>query len=331
VARTVPLSGSVRGRGRLAASADVALLVPTVLWAMTTPIVKIGITEISPLAFPLLRIGLSGVILLAIAFLREGSIRIARRDAGLFLGVALGIAAGQGFFVYSLANAPASDIGIVLATGPLVTALIATAVGFERLGGRHWIGTVTGLVGITLVVGGRVSAGGGTASLLGDLLALVSISVASGSAILIGMLLSRYSTWRILAWQMALGAPLLTPFALPGFASQDWGAVTSTGWAALAFTVVLSAVVANVIYFTAVGAVGPSRAALFQYLQSLLIVVFSVVLLGERLLLLQVIGGIVVIGSVMLSRSRPPEPGIRAIELAVAESVTPRETQAGKP
>ena len=71
------------------------------------------------------------------------------------------------------------------------------------------------------------------------------------------------------------------------------------------YAVVLTGVVTNLLYFTAIDLVGPSRAAVFGYLQSFLGVVFAIALLGEQVTLLQLAGGRVVIGRVLLSRSRP--------------------------
>lgn len=47
----------------------------------------------------------------------------------------------------------------------------------------------------------------------------------------------------------------------------------------LAYAVILSGTVTNLLYFTAIGRVGPSHAAIYQYLQSALAVGFAVVLL----------------------------------------------------
>jgi drug/metabolite transporter (DMT)-like permease len=67
--------------------------------------------------------------------------------------------------------------------------------------------------------------------------------------------------------------------------------------------VIFSGIVTNLLYFTAIGRVGPSRAAVYQYLQSFLAVLFAVILLGEHVSLVQLLGGIVVVGSIVFGRS----------------------------
>lgn len=116
--------------------------------------------------------------------------------------------------------------------------------------------------------------------------------------------MGRYSAWRMLTFEMLAGSLLLLPVALPSLVGQDCGRVALAGWGSLAYAVVLTGVVTNLLYFTAIGRVGPSRAALFGYLQSFLGALFAVALLGELIAPLQLVGGLVVIGSVVMSRSR---------------------------
>jgi O-acetylserine/cysteine efflux transporter len=286
-------------------SADLILLAATLLWSLNPVVVKVGIGEISPLAFPVLRFGIAGLAMLGVLRIREGSLRVARRDIWLIaLTAILGVTINQACFVYSLTNTGASDVAFLFATGPIVTALLATAVGLERLGRRHWLSAIAGLAGVALIVGGGSHAALGTTPLLGAALALCAVTCSSASALPIRSLLSRYTAWRILTYELLVGSALLLPFALPSLASQDFGHVSVAGWAAFGYSVIFTALLTNLLYFTAIGRVGPSRAAIFGYLQSFLAVLLAVLLLGESVLPLQLVGGLVVVGSVVVSRRR---------------------------
>jgi len=289
-----------------ARSADLILFIAVSLWALNYAVIKFGVSEISPLAFPVLRFGLGGLVLATIVSWREGTLRVARADVPLVvLAAVLGISLNQLCFVYSLTDTGASDVALLGASGPLITAFLATAVGIERLGRRHWVSAVIGLAGVGLIVGGAAGAAFGRSPLLGDALALGATLFASASALPVLALLRRYSAAHILTLEMLVGSALLVPLALPALVAQDYGAVTLEGWGALAYAVVLTGVVTNLLYFTAIRRVGPSRAAMFGYLQSFLGVAFAIALLGEQVTALQLVGGLVVIGSVVMSRSRP--------------------------
>ena len=288
-----------------AASADLLLLTAVTLWGLNYSIVKFGLSEIAPLAFPVFRFGVGGIVLLVILRLREGSIGVRREDLPLLALVGLfGITLSQISFVFALTNTSASDTALLGASAPIMTALLAAAIGLERSGRRHWVAVSIGLVGVVLIVVGGASGAKLGSNLLGDGLALTNVFVSSVSVLPILPLLRRYSAHRILTYEMLIGTAILVPFAVPGLLAQDYAQVTLAGWGSLGYAVVFSGIVANLLYFTAIGRVGPSRAAVYQYLQSFLAVLFAVILLGEHITPLQVFGGIVVVGSIIFGRSK---------------------------
>ena len=142
-------------------------------------------------------------------------------------------------------------------------------------------------------------------NLLGDGLALANVFATSASALPILPLLRRYSAHRILTYQMLIGTAILAPFAVPGLLAQDYARVTLAGWGSLAYAAVFAGIITNLLYFMAIGRVGPSRAAVYLYVQSFLAVLFAVILLGEQITLVQLLGGIVVVGSIIISRFTP--------------------------
>lgn len=299
---------------RLALSSDVILVGAVTLWALNYSVVKFGITEFKPLALPVFRFGVAGLVLLAILRLREGSTALQRRDVPLLVIAGFfGVTISQLTFVYALTYTGASDNALLGATAPIVTAVIATLIGLERSGRRHWLAALLGLGGVVLIVGGSPAVSVGRSGLLGDGLAFGNVLASSISAILIVPLLLRYSVYRILTYEMLFGTAILLPIAAPSILAQDFGAVTAEGWLALGYAIVLTGIVTNLLYFTAVGRIGASRAAVYQYLQAFLGVLFAVLLLGEAVTLVQLVGGAIVVGSVVLSRSSRRPPRLRSL------------------
>jgi drug/metabolite transporter (DMT)-like permease len=324
-ASAVPAKDSPASRNGPASegSADLILLAAISIWALNFTVMKVGIGEISPLAFPVFRFGLGAAVMAVVLQRREGSLRFERRDLGLFLGASvLGITLNQLCLVFALDLTTAANVALLSATQPIFTAVIATLVGDEILGRRHWLSVALGILGVALVVGaGAGTAGGDTAAPvagpgglpLGEILALGISLTAAASAVMIRRLLVRYSPYRILTLQMIIGTALLLPIAAPSLAAEDYASVGPVGWAALGYAAILAGVVTNLLYFTGIRRVGPSRAAIYQYLQSFLGVILAVLLLREPLAPLQVVGGVIVVASVVLSRRRvsPREAGAR--------------------
>jgi drug/metabolite transporter (DMT)-like permease len=285
-------------------SSDVILLAAVTLWALNYTVMKYGISQIQPLALPAIRFGTAGLILLVILRIHEGSIGVHRDDlprlaiAGFF-----GVTLSQISFVFALTYTTASDNALLGATAPIVTVVIATIIGLERSGRGHWVAVLVGLIGVVLIVVGGSTSGLFQSGLLGDALAFGNVLVSSISAIVIVPLLVRYSVYRILTYEMLIGTVILLPIALPSILAQDFGHVTLGGWTALGYTILLTGLVTNLLYFTAVGRIGASRAAVYQYVQAFLGVLFAVVLLGEEVTPVQLVGGAIVVGGVILARS----------------------------
>jgi drug/metabolite transporter (DMT)-like permease len=299
-------------------SADLVLLSAISIWSLNFTVMKVGIGEISPLAFPVFRFGLGAIVMAIVLRRREGSLRFERRDLRLFLAASiLGVTLNQLCSMFALTLTTAANVALLSATQPIFTAVIATLIGDEILGRRHWLSVGLGIVGVALIVGGGSGQSAGadpttssTGLPLGEILALGISLTAAASAITIRRLLVRYSPYRILTLQMIIGTVLLVPIAAPSLAAQDYAAVSPVGWGALAYSSILAGVVTNILYFTGIRRVGASRAAVYQYLQSFLGVILAVILLTEPLGFLQVVGGVIVVVSVVLSRRRSiPRPG----------------------
>jgi drug/metabolite transporter (DMT)-like permease len=295
-------------------SAELALIVTVVIWSLNFTSVKVGIAHIEPLAFSVVRFALGAAVTAAVVLWREGMPHFRRRDMPLLLtAAACGITINQAAFVGALSLTSASNVALLVGTIPIFTALIAVASHQEKLNLAHWIALVSGLVGVTLIVLGSPGEGAGAVSLGGGALALLTAASWAAYSVIIRPLMRRYSALQLSAFMMIVGTVALVPFALPDMVRQDWSSVPSEAWLALGYAAILSVALTNILYFNAIGLVGASRAAMYAYLEPFLGVLFAVVLIKERVELVQLIGGLIIVAAVALGRPRQSqiaEPGI---------------------
>jgi len=118
----------------------------------------------------------------------------------------------------------------------------------------------------------------------------------------------RYSPFRISALGLLMGAALLLPTAAPQLAGQNWEEIPTSVWILFAAAVIGPLVITNVLWFTAIDRVGPSRASLYANLQPFLGALFALLLLAEQMTLLQVVGGLGIATGIVLARSRHAIP-----------------------
>jgi drug/metabolite transporter (DMT)-like permease len=91
-------------------------------------------------------------------------------------------------------------------------------------------------------------------------------------------------------------------------ANQDFHFGTLV-WVGFAFAVIGPLVITNLLWFTAIARVGPSRASLFANLQPFLAAVIALVLLSEPITTTQVLGGLAIAGGIALApRQSTPQP-----------------------
>jgi drug/metabolite transporter (DMT)-like permease len=79
-------------------------------------------------------------------------------------------------------------------------------------------------------------------------------------------------------------------------------------WALLVFATLGPLVLTNVLWFRSLHRIGPSRATLVANLQPFVAAVFALILLSERMTLLQVVGGGLIAAGILFARRRSSVP-----------------------
>jgi drug/metabolite transporter (DMT)-like permease len=289
---------------RRPSAAEVMLLATVTIWAFNFTVTKYVLDEgFQPLAYSSLRFGAAALLFASITYGYERSFRLRRRHLALLAGAAfVGIYLNSVSFMYAIDLTTASTVALIFGTLPVITALVAYAFGIDRLSRRFWIAAAFSFAGVALVALG--SEGGVSADLAGNLLALLGAASWGVYSVAIAPLMRSYSPYRISAVALLVGWVPLALTALPQLLDQDWE-FDALVWAAFAFAVLGPLVLTNVLWFTAIDRVGPSRATLVTNLQPFLAAVFAVILLSEPLSALQLAGGLAIALSLVLARRRP--------------------------
>jgi drug/metabolite transporter (DMT)-like permease len=278
------------------------LLAVVVLWSLNLTVTRYILTHgFEPLAYATVRYGAAALIFVGIALIAERSLRLRRRDLGLVAVAALCLWLNQLAFVYALEKTSASTIALILGATPIVAALIGVALGLERLSRKFWLAAAISFAGVGLVAVG--SSAGFSGDLRGNLLGVAAAATWAGYSVAIAPLMERYSASRISAVVLSLCWVLIALAGFPQTAEQDYG-LGGKVWLFLAFATLGPLVLTNVLWFRSLHRIGASRATLVANLQPFVAAVFALVLLSERMTLLQVAGGILIGGGILTARRR---------------------------
>jgi drug/metabolite transporter (DMT)-like permease len=289
--------------------AELMLLTTVVLWAFNFTVTKYVLEHgFKPLAYSTVRYGAATILFTWFTFGVERSFRVRRRDIVLILGAAgLGIWLNQLSYVYALTYSNASTIALILGATPIFTALIAFAIGLERLHTRFWIAAAVSFSGVALIALGKP--GGVSGSIKGDLLGIATAATWAAYTVAIAPLMRSYSPYRISALVLAAGWLAVAITGAQQTASQSFD-LSALVWLCLGYAILGPLVLTNILWFKAVNRLGPSRATLVANLQPFIAAVIALVLLSETMSWVQVLGGALIGGGIFLARRprRVPDP-----------------------
>lgn len=292
---------------RRLSAAEVGLVITIVIWSINFTLTKYVLDHgFQPLAYSAVRFTTAALLFCAITFALERSLRMRRRDLLFLFGAAVvGIWLNQLGFVYSLQYTTASTAALVFGTLPIFTMLIARLTGVERLSKRFVAAAGISFLGVALVALGAHGEVAGSPK--GILLALLGSATWAVYSVAIAPLMRSYSPFRISALGLLMGAALILPTAAPQLATQDWD-LEPLVWGILVVSIIGPLVITNVLWFTAIDRVGPSRASLYANLQPFLGALFALLILNEKMTALQAVGGLAIAAGIALSRRRPAIP-----------------------
>ena len=212
-----------------------------------------------------------------------------------WISLGLGVLfAGNVFLIFKAVEVVEVPIAILTYfVYPLLTGLAAAATRLEKITWRGAAAAVVAFLGLALMIGAHPTS-----------LAAAGILAALGAAVcrvvillLTRALLSGADPLRI-TWYSLLSSTAV--FLLTMFAAGTWQPpATAAGWLAL---IVLSAAITTGLLgvFASTVRIGPFRTALFMNLEPPLTVVGSALLLGEVLTPLQVFGGGIMLGALVM-------------------------------
>jgi len=284
-----------------------------VLWAANFIVVKSAVAVLPPVGFTFLRFALASVTLIALLRWREGSVSLPRRDMLTIAGLgALGFGIYQILWTTGLTTVPAGDSALIIASTPVLVAFLAVVARSDHLTTAKLVGGIVSFVGVALVIasGEGLNLGG---SLGGEVITLVAAICWAAYTAFAAPFVRRYSPLRATAWATIAGTIVLAPIAIAQLSSVGAAAATPAVVGAVLYSGFLAAGVSNVVVLNGVRVVGPTRTAAYQFLVPALAVVLAGLLLAEPIRPGQILGGLVIVAGVLVTRGGLPFRIVRSV------------------
>lgn len=285
--------------------ADLYLLLCVSIWGFNVPLVKLVEGYLGPLAISILRFGIAGLIFLVLTWATEHTLAIKWQHLGLIVACALsGIALNQVFFVYALENTTSSEVSLLMASTATFATLTAWLLGFDKIRRNFWFSLPVSVSGVALIVLTQpgVKLGG---TWFGVVLALCMAASWAVYTVLLRPLMQYYSAIKISAYVSLIGIVALLPFSINQLDPQKFAAVPAGDWIILLFCTLGAVVFTNILWYTGIKRLGSARTAFYSYFQPFVGVVAAWLILGESLVIWQLIGGVLIVLGLLIYRRKP--------------------------
>ena len=288
--------------------ADILGLVVILLWAANIPLAKDALREFSPMSFNAVRISLAALLLWIPTLLLEGRIHLRRRDIWKILAMGLiGNIFYLTLFIHGLELTKAGNVGLLMSIGTVVTALLSRLLGHEYLGRIVWVGIFLSFAGVAVILRESAEFAVGTGTLVGDLMILAAASCWSVFTVFSKILMKNYSPLTFTTLTLSVAGLALLFISLPSLMDQNWGQISTKSYLELVYSSIFALALAYSIWFYCVDRLGSTKTAIYVNLLPFWTLLFAWFFIGEGITLLQILGGILILSGIYLTKLKSPE------------------------
>ncbi len=295
---------------------DASLVGVAFIWGINMPIMKIGLDQLNPFVFNAIRLFISATCLaiLAICERRRGVLPgpdISARQILIYGVLVAGLY--QVLFLLGIARTTAGNTGLIMATVPAWTALLARVFIGEQIAKVAWGGLVLALTGTIIVALQKGDLSSGREHLVGNAIILCAALVWAGGTVYSRPLLKSISPLQLSASAAVIALPVHLLIATGSYANSVDKLHSFSLWLILIYAGVLSSGLAQPMWSFGVRHAGAAHAAAVQNLIPLVAIVAAWFSRGEVATRTQIFGGTLILGGLVIMRlSRQagrPAPG----------------------
>lgn len=271
------------------------------VWGANLPILKYLVTVVPPVTLTAFRILCASIAVFIILW----KMKLLRKPTKqewkfILLGSLTNVVLHHYFLNIGLSITSGTHGGLILGTGPMLTAISAALILKFFPTKIQWLGLVFGLAGVSvsILVGGGQSNGAN----IGDFYVFLAILAQVLSYMVVSKAAATLDPRLLTAYMMLIGAVVLSIISF----IQEPGGITAFGetngffWTIFLVSALICTAVGHMMYNYAVGKAGATKSAIFMNLNPLFSLILSAIFLGEILTGRHFIGLFLIIIGVML-------------------------------
>ena len=268
-------------------------------WGISFVSTKIVLTGIPPVSIAFFRQFIALVPLIALMLLRKESFHLSRGDLKLFFIAALfGIVLYFVFENNGLTLTSASNASMLVAAIPIFTLIIEGISNHKRMSVASLGCILASFLGVFCIIFEKGVIDLNSKVFIGNLLVFGAMASWIIYTFLSKNLGKRYSSLKLTTIQSFLSIPLFTPFIIAEI--PTWHVPSMAVIGNLVFLGVFCSGIAYVFFLYSLQTMGPVLPSAFLNLIPVVTIITGMIVLSEKLSLIQIAGAVLIVGSLTL-------------------------------
>jgi len=275
----------------------VMMIITVIVWAFAFPFIRIGLDELSFVNLTIMRFVVVCVTLLAILLLQPKRFsKLHKKDIiPIFILGFFGVMVYHFGLNYGEQYVSPGAASLIIATIPVFIVVLAVMFLNEKITLKKFLGIVLSLSGVLIIsIWGTQDASIEIEYMSGALAVLIAAIMGALYTVAGKKLLSRYSALSLTVYAMLLGSLGLLPF-LSKSLLDEVSAMSTRGWIAVIFLGICSTVIGYILWYVALKIKTASEVSVYLYAIPVLSTIISYVLFDDKITLLFIFGGLLVI------------------------------------
>ena len=278
----------------------IVLVFIMLIWGFNVPVLKILVSEFNPVTITSLRIFTASIaVFIILGIMKKVRKPSLREWMFIMVGGLLNVVSHHYFLSVGLTQTTSTNGGLILGTGPLLTAMLASILLRNRPTVIKIIGFLSGSVGVTIIV---LSSGEGIGGLnTGDLFVFISIFSQALSFIIISRAAKTLDPRLLTGYMLLFGSMVLFIISLfkEPTGLDELSNAPSWVWILFFASAIMATAVGHMVYNHSIGKIGAAETSIFLNLNTFFSLVGAAVILGENISYHHLIGLLFIVTGVI--------------------------------
>ena len=295
------VSGRMKNVNSSTSLASFYALTAVCFWGISFVSAKAVLPFIDSSTLLFIRFGIGALFLfLLLLFSKGAKIPPLRYLPHLFVLSVIGVFVHQLLQLTALLTIDASAAGWMISFAPVFTVALSIVCLNERLTPKKSVGIVIATIGVMLVISGSNGQSVAFYANIGYFLMLLSTLNWAIYSILLKRIVIPLPPLAITCYTCLIGALLSMPLFLSNEGTKQLYLIGIVEWSHLLFLGIFVSGIAYWCWSKAINIIGASRSSSFLYAEPIATLIAAVHLLNEKIVLISMVGGVIIIGGVIL-------------------------------